>query len=321
MADKLHLLKTMRYYQQQNKNPLTIGHEGNALTMLIAINLVVFVILAFIKVIYYFSHGNQGVTAAFNQDILHWVALPASMETFITRPWTLLTHMFVHDTAGIWHILANMIWLWVFGYIFQQLAGNRKIFPVFFYGALAGAVAYFLAYNFIPPLKENIQNSFAVGASAGVMAIAVGATTMAPGYRIFPMLNGGIPLWVITVVYLIIDLATIPYSNPGGHIAHLAGALMGFIVVKQLINGSDWTIWMNDFFDWWTNLFNPDKPKKGKKGKSNLYYKATVQPFTKLPTVTQQKVDEILEKIHFKGYNSLTEDEKEVLKRASQEDA
>jgi membrane associated rhomboid family serine protease len=308
----------MRYYQQQNRNRLTIGQDGNALTMLIALNLVVFVIIAFIRVIYFFSYGN-GSAGPFNSDILHWVALPASMETFITRPWTLITHMFVHNPADIWHIFGNMIWLWAFGYIFQDLAGNRKVFPMFFYGAIAGAVAYVLAYNFIGPLKETLDQSYAVGASAGIMAIAIAATTIAPNYRIFPMLNGGIPLWVITVFYLIIDLATLPYNNPGGHIAHLAGALMGFIVMRRIIAGNDWTLWMNNFFDWCSNLFNPERPKKGSSIKSQLFYKSKVQPFSKSQTITQQKVDEILEKIHQKGYNSLSEDEKEVLKKASQE--
>lgn len=310
----------MKYYQQQNKNRLTVGQDGNALTMLIAINLVVFVILAFIKIIYYFSQNDAGVTA-FNRDIFYWVALPADMDNFLSRPWSILTHMFVHDTQSVWHILANMIWLWVFGYILQDMAGNRKIFPLFFYGAIAGAVSYMLAYNLIPALNENIENSYAVGASAGVMAIALGATALAPNYRIFPMLHGGIPLWVITVFYMIIDLATLPYDNPGGHIAHLAGAAMGFLVMKRYMKGSDWMEWMNNFFDWCTNLFNPDKPKKGKVVKSQLFYKANVAPYTKTPTITQQKVDEILEKIHQKGYGSLTEDEKEVLKRASQEES
>lgn len=309
----------MSYYQQQNRHRLSIGQDGNALTMLIAINLVAFVILAFIKVIYYFSNGDQGV-AVFNKDILEWVALPASMETFITRPWTLLTHMFVHDTKNIWHILGNMLWLWAFGYILQDLTGNRKLIPLFLYGALAGALAYVLAFNFINPLKAYLPVSYAYGASAGVMAIAIGTTSLAPNYRIFPMLNGGIPLWVITILYLIIDLATIPYNNPGGHIAHISGAAMGFLFVRMLQQGKDWGAWMNNFFDWVNNLFNPDKPKKGKVVKSQLFYKAKVQPFTKTPLVTQQKVDEILEKIHQKGYGSLTDDEKEVLKRASKED-
>lgn len=308
----------MSYYRQQNRPRLSIGQDGNSLTLLIAINLIVFVILAFIKVIYYFSQGNAG-TAQFTQEIFKYVALPADLEVLLVRPWTLVTHMFVHDLTTIWHILGNMLWLWMFGNILQDLSGNKRIFPVFIYGAFAGAVAYLVAYNLVPPLKEYLSVATAVGASAGVMGIAIATTTLAPGFRIFPMLNGGIPLWVITVIYLITDLAFIPEGNAGGHIAHIAGGAMGFLFMRRLQSGYDWGAWINNFFDWAGNLFNPDRPRKGKTIKSQLFYKARVQPYTKTPTVTQQRVDEILEKIHQKGFNSLSEDDKEVLKRASQE--
>lgn len=307
----------MRYYQQKRGQRLAIGQDGNALTLLIAINLIVFVLLASIKVLYFFSNGQGGV-GVFQQEIMPWVALPAQLDKLLVKPWTLLTHMFVHE--GVWHIIGNMLWLWAFGYILQDLAGNRKLAPIFFYGGLAGAVAFLLAYNIIPPLKENLVGAKAIGASAGVMAVAIATTTLSPNFRIFPMLNGGIPLWVITMIFVIIDLATIPYNNPGGHIAHLAGAGMGFLFVVMLRRGRDWSGWMNNFFDWATNLFNPDRPKKGQSPKTTLYYKSSVKPFKKTTHITQQRIDEILEKIHQKGFNSLSEDEKEVLKRASKED-
>jgi membrane associated rhomboid family serine protease len=309
----------MSYYQQRNQSKLSIGQDGNTLTMLLAINLSVFAILAFIKVIYYFSFSEQGVPY-FNQQVFKWFTLPADVDVFITRPWTLITHMFVHDTQTIWHILGNMLWLWAFGYILQDLTGNKKMVPLYIYGGLAGALVYGLAFNFIPALKPGLAESQAVGASAAVMAIAIGATTLAPGYRIFPMLNGGIPLWVITVIYLIIDIASIPFGNPGGHIAHLGGAAMGYFFVSALQRGHDWGAWMNNFFDWVNNLFNPDKPKKGMSPKTTLYYNSKVQPYKKANIITQQRIDEILDKISQKGYHSLTEDEKEMLKRASQED-
>lgn len=307
----------MSYYQQQNRHRLSIGQDGNTLTMLIAINLIVFVLLAFIKTIYFFTNGREGV-AVFQDKILHWVTLPADLNTFITRPWTLLTHMFVH--FDIWHIISNMLWLWAFGYILQDLTGNKKLIPIFIYGALAGALAYMISYNIIPPLQQSLPGAYALGASAGIMAIAIATTMLAPGFRIFPMINGGIPLWVITAIYVIIDLALIPYNNPGGHIAHIAGAGMGFLFMVQLRKERDWSLWMNNFFDWVNNLFNPDKPKKGKTVKSQLFYKSTTPPYKKTPNITQQKVDEVLDKIHQKGYHSLTEDEKDILKRASKED-
>jgi membrane associated rhomboid family serine protease len=306
----------MKYYQQRRGQRLSIGQDGNTLTMLIAVQLVVFVILAFIKVIYYFTHSTEGL-ALYNRDVLDWVTLPANVHTFITRPWTLLTHMFVHD--AVWHLIANMLWLWAFGYILQDLTGNQKLFPLFFYGALAGAVVFMLSYNLIPALKEA-GDAKALGASAGVMAIAIGTTVMSPNYRIFPMINGGIPLWIVTLIFVVIDLATIPYNNPGGHLAHLAGAGMGLLFVQQLRVGRDWGAWINTFFDWTNNLFNPAKPPRRQSPKTQLYYKSTVPPYKKTVHLTQQKVDEILEKIHQKGYHSLSDDEKEVLKRASKED-
>ena len=310
----------MSYYQQQNRPRLTIGQDGNALTMLIAINLIVFVILAFIKVIYYFSEGDQGMVV-FTRGFLNWVTLPADWDTFLSRPWTLFSYMVVHDTSSVWHIVGNLLWLWAFGYILQDLTGNRKIIPIFIYGALAGAVAYMLAFNFIPPLEAQLSTETRMlGASAGIMAIAIGVTTLAPNYKIFQMLNGGIPIWIITVVYLVLDMAMIPENNAGGRIAHIAGGFMGFVFMAMMKRGYDWSMWMNDLYDWANDLFNPDKSKKGKVVKSQLFYKSRVKPYSKSPLITQQKIDELLDKINQKGYHSLTEDEKELLKRASQED-
>ena len=75
---------------------------------------------------------------------------------------------------------------------------------------------------------------------------------------------------------------------------------------------------MNNLYDWFNNLFNPSKPVK--KMKHELFYKSKRAPYTKTPNLTQQKIDEILDKINQKGYSHLTEEEKELLKRASQED-
>lgn len=308
----------MAYHEQQYKRRLSLAQANNALILLIAINMIVFVILAFLKAVFYLRYeGGTEAIHFYNTNILSLFTLPADVSKIGSRPWTLLTHMFAHDS--VWHLLGNMLWLWVFGYIFLDLTGNRKIVPLYIYGAFAGALAFVLSYNFLPGLSQALPVAQALGASAGVMAIAVAVTTISPGYRIFPMLFGGIPIWVLTTIYLIIDLASIPLSNPGGHIAHLAGALMGFLFIFSFRRGYDWSEWMNNFFDWVNNLFNPDKPKKGKNIKQELFYKSDKQPYKKTPNITEQRVNEILDKISQKGYNSLTEDEKDILKRASQE--
>src|SRR5262249_44926649 len=152
----------------------------------------------------------------------------------------------------------------------------------------------------------------AVGASAGIMGIALATTMIAPGYRIFPMLNGGIPLWVLTMIFVIIDLATIPSSNAGGHIAHLGGAFAGFLFIFFMRRGYDGSIWMNNFYNWISNLFNPDRPQRKKSVRQQLFYSSKAQPFRKTPNLTQQRIDEILDKINQKGYSHLTEEEKEL---------
>ena len=308
----------MAYHEQQYKRRLSLAQANNALILLIVINLIIFVALAFLKAVFYLNYkDNQEALNFFNNNILNHFTLPAEVSKIGSRPWTIFTHMFSH--TGIWHILGNMLWLWFFGYIFLDLTGNRKIIPLYIYGALAGALAFVLSYNFFPALKPMLPNAEALGASAGVMAIALGVTTIAPTYRVFPMLFGGIPVWVLTTIYLVIDLVSIPKSNTGGHIAHLAGALVGFLFIYSFRKGYDWSEWMNNVFDWFTNLFNPDKPKKGKNIKQELFYKSERQPYKKTPNITEQRVNEILDKISQKGYNSLSEEEKDILKRASQE--
>lgn len=307
----------MSYYEKRYKRRLSLGQDNNALVMLIAINLVIFVIFAFVKVIYFFSYEQAAANVSFSNDVYNNLALPASFHELVKKPWTIITHMFYH--YSVWHIISNMLWLWAFGYIFQDLTGNGKIIPVYIYGALAGGIAFMLAYNLIPTFKDHLNEANAVGASAGIMGIAVAATVVAPSYRIFPMLNGGIPLWVLTMIFLIIDLATIPGTNSGGHIAHLAGAFAGFLFIYAFQRGYDGSEWMNNTYDWFNNLFNPSRPKN-RSTKQQLFYRATTRPYTKTPNLTQQKIDEILDKINQKGYSHLTEEEKELLKRASQED-
>lgn len=309
----------MSYQEKHYRQRLSLAQQSNALIILISINLIIFAILAFVLAVYYLRFGNNfSAYANFENNILKWFTLPADVSQLAARPWTLITHMFTH--IGVWHLIGNMLWLWCFGYILQDLTGNRKIFPIFLYGGFAGAAAIMLSYNFFPALQPYVAVQQALGASAGVMAVAAAVTTLAPGYRILPMLNGGIPIWIITSLYLVIDVATIPKDNPGGHIAHLAGALAGFLFIFFYRKGSDGGAWMNNVYDWFTNLFNPDRPKKGKAVKEQLFYKSNSRkPFSKTPNVTAQRVDEILDKINQHGYDSLTDEEKELLKKASRD--
>jgi hypothetical protein len=226
--------------------------------------------------------------------------------------------MFVH--TGFFLTLINMLWLWDFGSILQNMAGNNRVIPVYLYGGFAGAI-FFIAGNYaLPPLRANIEYATILGANASVMAVAVAATTFTPNYRLFRMLNGGIPLWILTILFVIIDLAG-SYGT-GTKIAHLGGALAGFLYVYSLQRGYDWGKWMNDVYLWFNNLFNPEKEvKKPEKIREKVFYKTGNQkPYIKKPVITQERIDDILDKINQKGYQYLSEEEKTILKKAREAD-
>jgi membrane associated rhomboid family serine protease len=303
--------------EDRYRKKMGLGQEGNSLIVLIGMLAIIFCCFQFISLVYRLTGLD---IEAYYQNILNWLRLPADFDKMMTRPWTILTHYFVHDR--VLHMLGNLLWIGAFGYILQDLAGNSKLIPIFIYGGLAGGCFFVLANNIFPKLAavSAIAGPFE-GASAGVMAVAIATTALAPDYRIFPMLNGGIPLWVLSVIFIIIDMAAIAGANSGHFVAHVAGAVTGFMFVVRLRRGKDWSVPVNKFFRWIGNLFNPEKADWKKTAKYELHYKSdNAQPYKKIPNITQKRIDEILDKINQQGYRFLTDEERDILKRASEDD-
>jgi len=309
----------MSYSETSAKQRLTLGDSNNALTRLIVINLVVYISIALSKVFYYYIYRTEeDVTRFFTADVLPLAVLSSDLSTLASKPWTVLTAMFTH--IGFWMTLANMLWLWTFGYIMQDITGNRKIVPLYIYGGLAG-VLVFLITSAVLRSPGYAPVSMYYGSAASILAIAVAITTISPGYRIFPMLGGGLPVWILTAFYTAVSIATVPNYRIEVFAPLLAGALTGYLFIWFVKRGYDWSEWMSNFFDWVNNLFNPDKPRKNAPAiKDQLFYKAENAPYKKTPHVTMQRVDEILDKINQQGYNSLTTEEKDILRRAGEDD-
>jgi len=312
----------MSVAEEKSKRKIFMGSDGNALVNLIVLITISFVLLNFIYVIYIMSELD---TQAYIKNVFNWFVLPADFSKLGSRPWTLITHMFVHESffqgfQGVFHMIGNLLWLWAFGYILQDLAGNRKLIPVFLYGGFAGGLFYMIAYNLIPRLHPGLEDATLIGSNAAVMAVAIATTTVSPDYRLFPMINGGIPLWILMVLFVIIDFAGIPGNNPAIYVAHIGAAAIGFLFIYSLRRGKDWSDPINGFFDWFGNLFNPDKPKKTKAKDEFFYNLQGKSPFKKKSNLTQSRIDSILDKINQQGYHFLTDEEKEILKRAAEDD-
>ena len=298
------------------KKRLLLGDDNNALMAVFAINIIFFVLLQVLRAIYGFM---QGPGTVFNQEALPLFMLPADIQELALQPWTAFTFMFSHIT--VMELLGNMLWLWAFGYIFQELTGNRKLIPLYLYGGFAGALMFITTVNAVPAYRVNDFNYWLVGAYASNLAIAVATTTLTPDYRIFRNLGGGMPVWLLTLVYLLIDVAGIAARGTAYVLAHLAGAGAGFLFILFIKRGKDPGAWMHFIYNRAIQLFAPQRTNDKENIREKVFYNiGDRQPYRKTANLTQQRIDEILDKINQKGYDFLTEEEKNMLKRASEED-
>lgn len=285
---------------------------NNGHVQLIIINVAVYVVMGVIMVITWLS-GLDNLWSVIHLQF----QLPASLTEFITRPWTLLTYMFMHDLQGILHILFNMLVLYWFGRLFVEYLGSDKLVALYLLGGVAGGIAYLLAFNTIPPLIDKYQNArvLLVGASASVNAVVVATATLIPNYTFFLLFIGPVRIKYIAAIIVFLSFIGIRFENAGGNIAHLGGALMGFIYMKQLQSGINWGGWITVTIEWFKDLFK-EKPKV-----KVSYRKERAKPnrsaTSEKPSYTQEEIDRILDKISEGGYESLTKDEKEKLFNAS----
>ena len=302
-------------YRQRNRSRFTLGADGNALMALFAINVIFFLVLMVIQVGIFVGEKTPEF---FYTHIVQWFELPGSLTRFSERPWTILSYMFTDTGGGIIRAISNMIWLWAFGFILQQMAGNDKIIPVYIYGGLAGAIFFISAHYILPPLSPMRESAGLLGANASVMAVAMATTTLEPNYRFFTQIRNGIPIWVLMTVYILIDFVGVAGLSAAYSLSHLAGALAGFLFVVFLRRGKDGSVWMNKLYSKFITLFEPKKEPE-KPGKDDIFYnKGNRKPYTKTTNVTQKRVDEILDKINQKGYHFLTDEEKDFLKKAAE---
>lgn len=291
---------------------------GSDLIRLIFVNIAVFLVINLVHLILFLAQ-KQGVF-----ELTNWLSLYASPSKQIYQPWGILTYMFVHE--GFWHILWNMLGLYWFGQLLQDMIGRAKILPLYIFGGIAGGLLYILAYNTLPVFSDLVNRATCIGASASVMAIVIAAATIAPNVEFRLLLFGSVKIKWIALVYVIMDIINIQNNNAGGHIAHLGGALFGFVFIKQLQRGNDFSKPFYTVTDFFTNLFKKKSPLKVSYKKEYVYTSEkhnTTQQRNKIDLdkkSKQEQLDAILDKINRSSYDSLSKEEKDFLFKISQED-
>jgi membrane associated rhomboid family serine protease len=277
--------------------------NGSMLSRLLLINVFVFLGMNLLRLVFFLT-GNHAVFF----DVVNLLAMPENPMVLLIKPWTLFTHMFLHIELG--HIFFNLLTLYWFGNIFKEYLGDRKLFPVFLLGGISGALLSLLAFFILPN-----ADGYIMGASAGILAIVVATATLLPDFTISLILIGPVRLKYVALFMVGIDLISIPNGDHTAHIAHIGGAIFGFLFIKELKKGNDWSIGINKLADK-TNMLLKPKPKitvvhKGRPLNDEEYseYKKS----------KQEVIDHILDKISKSGYESLSKQEKEILFKISKE--
>ena len=264
----------------------------NIVEKIIVINIVLFVLTYLFNTLSFLFNVEQNL-------IVEWFSLQPDFDILLFRPWTILSYGFLH--IGFFHIVFNLLFLFYFGNLFLDFFNAKQFLVYYLLGIVAGGFIYMLAYNYLPALKT--QQTVLLGASAGVMAIVIGISSHIPQYSLHFRFIGKVKLLYLAIGMVVLDLIQIPAGNAGGHLAHLGGALLGYLMTAYFGQGTQLILWLG-------TLFGP----KEKTPLKTVYKNKKEAPQRKqTKNENQARIDNILDKISKSGYNTLTKEEKDFL--------
>ena len=278
--------------------------QGNSLIKLIYINVSIFILLNLIEIILKLFKILP------DSNIVSYFEVPSDLTLLFYHFWTPLTYMFLHE--GLSHIFFNMISLFWFGRIFLMYFSEKQLVGLYIIGGLIAALFYVAAYNLFPYYSPIVHYSLLLGASGSIMAIIVATAVQSPNMELQLLFLGNIKLKYIAIAAVLTSFFGITSNNGGGQLAHLGGALAGYIFIVSLRQGKDLTKGISKILDLINNLFRPGKLKV----KTNSAYRkssVTDAEFNVNKARKMAEIDRILDKIKTSGYESLSVEEKKRL--------
>lgn len=297
---------------EKKQKPFAIPHyDENAALQLIVITSITYIAFHFTKVLF-LVFGRE------KQEVLHLMYTNVglqSIELFKQKVWTLLTYGLAHH--GFWEWVSNAVWIYCFAAVLQQIAGYKQVLPLFFYGLLVGGIVYFSGLLLPGNTFALQEGQYIMGAYAGVAALAVGAVVLSPKARFSLSDSFSIPLLAMVVIYFVMTIAAYYETKRGVLLLSAGGALTGLLVALLLRNGYQPSLWIYDFFERMQKRFERIEDQSLIQREHRKRKEVLQSFYTPTDDITQEQIDELLDKINEKGYASLTRDEKDMLRRAS----
>jgi membrane associated rhomboid family serine protease len=284
------------------------SQNGNSVMKLLWINGLVFFTIRLVAVLLelFYLPKFAGVGKLF---LTEYITLSDKPMEVLLHPWTLVTTIFTH--WDFLHLAGNMLMLYFVGQMFSREFGERRLMGLYIIAGIGANLFYLFVQNTFDYYK--LETDTLLGASGAVISLLIALATVFPNREISLFFAFRIKLVWLAVVTVALFTISVTGGNGGGEVCHLGGALMGFIFGKLYQNGIDITKPITKIIDFIADLFKP-KPKI-KVSHSN-YRTAKHTSYDKVSEseeITQQRIDEILDKLKISGYPSLTKEEKAVL--------
>ncbi len=274
----------MQAYINQIKNTLK---KQTVLTQLLILNLSVFVV-------------TNIIDNFLKLNLANYLVLNINNYEYVYKPWTLLTYMFVH--LNLAHFLTNILLLFFIGNLFSQTIGSKLLYVYILSGLVGAFLIIALSMIFVNQFHQN----FLAGCSASVIGLLCASARYSPNL-VLSVFFGAITTKLKYIAIGTVLLTTIiDFSyNMGGKISHIGGALFGVLYGYYLQKGVD--------------LFNLNffSKQKNKHLKIVTYEKDKDYEYNERRIISENRMNELLDKVIKSGYQSLTKAEKDELNKYS----
>ncbi|MES2704067.1 MAG: rhomboid family intramembrane serine protease [Bacteroidota bacterium] len=288
------------------------GYQDNAVLHLIIALAVIYMMMGISWAVIMLVYSDA---ANFNQYFSGNVALP-HLAYFKSHWWTIITYGWFQYPNGFFELLSNMLWLYCFGSVVQMLVGPRQIIPLFAYSLIAGGAVYLAAQ--LMPGELGKCPPLILGPRAGLMAMATAAVTLTPKYRFYLTETFSIPIMVVAGIFTVLMIFSTGFYIPI-MLLLAGGGFAGYAYIKLLQAGYRPGGWIYNLGGKMESLVTPNEQViRQKKGSRRI--EVINKVYSPKTGISQKKIDDILDKINQKGYNSLSAEEKDILVRAGKED-
>ncbi len=240
-------------------------------------------------------------------------------QSYNFQIWQVITYQFMH--GGFWHIFMNMFILWMFGNEIENIMGSKKF--LFFY--LLSGVGAAATQLIIGPVISN-HLAFTIGASGAVYGVMIAFALFFPERLVYISFLFPVKAKYAIGFFIIFEFISIGDQSLVAHLAHIGGALTGFIFI-MLDRKNNYNIdalfnkLKSTTSSFTTNSSNgfrkPSRASFGKKNVQEAEFYDINESTKSTPKPTQSEIDRILDKISESGYQNLTAEEKRILFEAS----